>query len=168
MELVIATRCAAPHMVSAAGWGGMGMGAWHLHLQHPDVLTCGSGDSQREKLKVPQCLLGSCPCPYSCHHGFSWDLPAFPSDITTLSPPHSFPYFWEEQTLSSTPLCQPRLEERNDQATHLDTGSINDLPTVRTPRLLLCPLLPLSTSCLSLELNVVSRINQSKFLHTSK
>lgn len=123
MELVIATRCAAPHMVSAAGWGGMGMGAWHLHLQHPDVLTCGSGDSQREKLKAPQCLLGSCPCPYSCHHGFSWDLPAFPSDITTLSPPHSFPYFWEEQTLSSTPLCQPRLEERNDQATHLDTGS---------------------------------------------
>ena len=63
MGLAVATHCAALHMVSAAGWGGMGVGAWHLRLQHPDVLTCGSGDSQREEMKAPQCLLSYSSAP---------------------------------------------------------------------------------------------------------
>ena len=83
MGLVVATHCAALHVVSTAGGGGVGFGAWHPRRQHPSRLW-GLSDGENEgtgslvtysqpppvsPVLPPWLFLGP-PRRSSCHHFF--------------------------------------------------------------------------------------------------
>lgn len=52
MGVVADTHCTVLHVVPEAACGGVGREAWHLRLQHPDVLIWGSGAPQMSLLML--------------------------------------------------------------------------------------------------------------------